>query len=149
MNELLSLAERCEVATGPDREIDAAICVIALGYVEQPFKVKGWRDFETPDGYRASFRAEGPNWELGWGWKPHFEIPPYTASVDAALTLVPEGKGRWPQQEYISPNPNDAKSRHRVTLWCEGKRPVRGKHPTSFALAICAAALRAKAGSKL
>lgn len=66
-----------------------------------------------------------------------------TASIDATLTLVPEGEERWPQVEYLGPNPNNARTGHRVWLWLRSGK-VRGEHPTSFALALCAAALRAR-----
>jgi hypothetical protein len=138
---LQELAERCEAADEPERLLDADICVIVLGYVEVPCKVKGWRDFDTPDGYRATFRDEGPNWEPGWGWKPHFEIAPYTASLDAAMTLVPEeldfacGRGI-----DVETGPNRAA----CYAWVgEGEGDLM--FASTPALALCAAALRARA----
>jgi hypothetical protein len=62
--ELLALAERCEAATGPDRELDGDI-FCALGHA--PFI----------EGAYCAYRS-----------------PAYTASLDAAMTLVPEG-WRW------------------------------------------------------
>lgn len=64
--KLIELAERCEAATGPDRELDAAIALL-----------HGWTVHK------------GDNW-IG----PHGQIsvPEFTGSLDAALTLVPE---RW------------------------------------------------------
>ena len=62
--ELLALAERVEAATGPDRALDEEIDLIAYDL--------GWR----------AERKEVP-----------FEAPRYTASIDAAASLVPEGDG--------------------------------------------------------
>ena len=69
-SELLALAARVDVATGADRMIDEAISP-ALGWLAPKPPLRSWR---TPQGYRAS---DG--------------VPRYTASLDAALTLVPEG----------------------------------------------------------
>ena len=121
--ELLALAERVETAEGPDRRVD---CLIenALGlakFERDPRVIFGDADYDR--------------------------VPPktYTASIDAAITLVPEGKERWPQIEYISPNPHNKSDGHRVRLWLGGRASVRGKSMASFALALTAAALRAHA----
>jgi hypothetical protein len=108
MSALLDLAERCERATGPDRELDRAI----RDAVYHPCLNNG---------------------------------ATYTASLDAAMRLLPQGEGRWPQLEYIGPNPNNPSDGHRVKIWSKGSKPVRGENPVSFALALCAAALRARA----
>lgn len=65
MSELERLAERCERASGPDRELGADI-LRALGWTQDGHNAY------TPDGDRA------------------LSIPDYTASLDAAMTLVPE-----------------------------------------------------------
>ena len=68
---LLALAERCEAATGVDRGLDADIA-----------RAMGWR-----------FAAEGH--PIGDTWynpaRRAFPLPRYTANLDAAMTLVPEG----------------------------------------------------------
>lgn len=69
--QLLALAERVERATGADRELDGDI-FCALGLAQL---IEG-----AFDAYRA---------------------PAYTASLDAALTLVPEG---WSIQMLLSEN---------------------------------------------
>jgi hypothetical protein len=107
-DKLIELAERCEAATGPDREIDTLI-----GYAV---------DLPTEDA----------------------QLPRYTASLDAALTLVPEG---W---TFANLSQSDRKG-----WWCE----LRQGYLTSYdkvafgsqlenaspALAVAAAALRARA----
>lgn len=59
---LLSLAERVEAASGADRELDGAIHIVLYG--------------EPGDKIDWSFAAL---------------VSPYTASLDAAMSLVPEG----------------------------------------------------------
>jgi len=72
-DELIALAERVEALTGPDRGVDARIC-IALGLSKDNVTVgvDGWciNSDINPNPYRS---------------------PSYTASSDAAMSLVPEG----------------------------------------------------------
>jgi hypothetical protein len=73
--ELVALANRCERALGPDRELDARI-VEALGYrrtVEREGKV--WR-----------YYGSGPLGNIERLAKA--TLPRYTASLDAAMTLI-------------------------------------------------------------
>lgn len=115
MTDLLKLAERCEQATGPDRELDYAIADAALGSIKPPFR----------RGYCER----------------------YTASLDAAMTLVPE-ETRWPWNvtiatayRSVSVIPNHGDSYGVNDPFCGHSR---GKAAT-VPLAICAAALRARA----
>lgn len=112
--KLIELAERCEAATGPDRELDAAI---ALLY--------GWTVHK------------GDNW-IG----PHGQIsvPEFTGSLDAALTLVPEGQGCTIVQ-------NIGGFPHRATVWTAkgAVGDIQGQPGATPALALSAAALRARA----
>lgn len=70
--EMMRLAELCEAATGPDRELDARIC-ITLGRSKSNVMVgeNGWciNSDTNPNPYKS---------------------PAYTASIDAALTLKPK-----------------------------------------------------------
>jgi hypothetical protein len=106
---LLALAERCEQAAGPDRELDFTI-----------------DDFMLKHGPEAD-RIRNPRYVL-----------PYTASLDAAVTLVPEGH-EWLRKNEICMTvyrvPADLKE------WAR-HIDARGATP---ALALCAAALRARA----
>ena len=113
------LIARLKAATGPDRELDARLC-IALGLSRDNVMVGvgGWciNSETNPNPYKS---------------------PAYTASIDAALTLVPEG---WLWR--IMPSDFDgwlAEVWTDDTLDCEFG--VRAKTP---ALAICIAALRAR-----
>ena len=110
---LLQLADRCEKAEGPDRELDAAI-ELALGT---------FSDFTANE---AKVLAGGLCRE-------------YSASIDAAMTLVPDkyqdrflidAHGAWLGPDYM--------------YFTEGEADFNGQAPTP-ALALCAAALRARA----
>ena len=103
MTDLLDLADRCEKAAGPDRQIDVDIL------------------FEVV-------------WE-GQGHEP--PQTPFTASIDAALTLVPEG---WSKRQYGTDGFSDSPCY--ATLTYDALRFARAK---TEPLAICAAALRARA----
>lgn len=83
---LQALLNRVLEGTGPDRELDAEIWHIAEpaaftaphGLDCKPWRYIGngvWRDDSDPEGHNKAF------------------APPYTTSLDAALTLVPEGWG--------------------------------------------------------
>lgn len=76
--DLVALAERCEKATGPDRELDEDIAR-AVGFV--PWG--GRRMFSTAPSYGFTYR--NPTGD-------YVGAPPYyTGSIDAAMTLVPDG----------------------------------------------------------
>lgn len=104
------LVKRCEEADGADRELDRDI-IHAL--------------WDGPD--RDSFMHHA-------GKSP----PPFSASIDAALTLVPP-KSEWIVEAY---NSNGVKADHvRASAWVQGAARCFAATP---ALAVCAAALRAR-----
>lgn len=111
------LIKRIEAADGPDRELDVEICE-AMG-----FTVVGH--------YRR-----GSNEPIrGYSWVP---VRYYTSSIDAAMTLVPEGwNGSF---DWIG-------DKCGATL---NKTPFASNavigDASSPALALCAAALRARNG---
>ncbi len=113
---LLALAERCEAAEGPDREIDRAIM--------EELSLK-------------------PDYAADWGPRDNCRPAPftYTASLDAAMTLIPaqyrlgtlmefDGEGRWGAKLFNRGKP--------------GGLPAAGG--ASAPLALCVACLRARAG---
>lgn len=111
---------RLEKATGPDRELDGDISE-AIGF--------------SPVDYR---RGE-PRWASMYWFQLSDRVdpwpcPPYTASIDAALTLVPEGAD-W----NVGANPPSADIAHRAERWmtdeCFSATP---------AIALCIAALKAR-----
>lgn len=117
---LLALAERCEAGSGPDRRIDHAILLNALGW--QRSDVEGW--LVNPAG-RTVLAIHQPR---------------FTASLDAALSLVPEGRYWSVCNESQLAGKAEAEVGHHekrgtaLVAWC-----------ATPALALCAAALRARA----
>lgn len=123
-DKLLELAERCEAATEPDRELD---CAISLALVEPP---EGCRVVVSELSSQAGLIVDRVGRIHGT-----VDYQPFTASLDAAMTLVPEG---W---RFII----DSDGCHcRMTHNSRAGREVTG-FAGSMALALCIAALRAKA----
>ncbi|RVT93738.1 hypothetical protein [Sphingomonas crocodyli] len=67
-DDLMALAERVEGLSGPDREVDADVAL-----------TQGWHE------------CNGDNWI---GPRGEIVVPHYTASLDVAMTLVPEPR-KW------------------------------------------------------
>ena len=121
---LLNLADRCEQAAGPDRELDGAAWCAVNGY-----------SFVKWDGAGVVWRkADG-----GIRHYPASRVPYYTASLDAAVTLVPKGCG----YQIISGFDEDGLT-HASVYVPAIDNGERGDSATA-ALALCAAALRARA----
>jgi hypothetical protein len=130
VSDLLELAARCEAADGEDRLLDAEIYV-AL------------------DAERENLDALAINGAVGT-W-----VPKCTASLDAAMTLVPEENDSWSLMKW----PQDGKPTFRATVswtvksshknasgpYVMHKPHVRRAEAATPALALCAAALRARA----
>jgi len=120
MTDRVSLADllyRVLEGSGPDRELDAEIAVLIGGWERRWF---GGDGHPSPGFY----------WRKGdYSWTKDGDTPPYsTASLDAAVTLVPEECG-WMVMSSAA----------KVGVW-----PSHGATP---ALALCAAALRAGAAA--
>lgn len=106
------LATRCEQAEGPGRELDGLIEIAVT--------------FKGNSGYQ---HVKGKFYANDRRIIPVHEAPAYTASIDAALTLMlPERGGLWWDNA-------------RAAAWMNGGRRCYASTP---ALAICAAALRAR-----
>ena len=134
-DELLTLAERVEALTGPDRLTDANI---------------HWRivpdDFEADeDCTDQTYCYARPGWTLNRAdhyFLDTIPVPRYTASLDAALSLVPEGwhytarqgpSGQPHQWQLLNIGETDQRY---TEVSAKAKKP---------ALALVAAALRARA----
>jgi hypothetical protein len=138
---LLALAERCEQATGPDRELDALV------YIATSFPT--WRlqtDCEPfPDAVEVG-RIQGGD---SFSWR---ESPAFTASLDAAMTLVPEGAIWEVGHKFHYPRPPQSPDRANYAFVNVGKpgavKSFGGKSVASPAVALCAAALRARASQE-
>ena len=137
---LRALAARCEAAEGPSRELDAEITVAltegATG-VERP-PLDGLTD-EPQAGWLLTFDTPRP-WTERWVC-----VPAYTASLDAALTLVPEG-WRW-SLDYTQRAPYQDCGCAALFAPGDGIKPpdVPETYARTPALALCAAALLALA----
>jgi hypothetical protein len=128
---LLALAERCEKAEGPDRELDAAIAPLTgLTVVDEGHPIG-----------RMCYDDIGA---------AHL-MPRYTASLDAAMTLVPESWG-WMVSQPNAKALSSGLLKERtpvmgeVQYGCDQRYAVAAATP---ALALCAAALRARAAIAL
>lgn len=129
MDDIASLIARVEAAEGPDRELDAAVAVAAK---QVPY------DFEPAGNGLASWRAMYDN-----RW---WDAPAYTASIDAAMTLVPEGvevaTGSGSERSFaqiLYPHRKSGKWPQRRSVYTTAATP---------ALALTAAALRAMEQAK-
>lgn len=78
--DLPSLAHRVSEATGPDRELDRAL-LVALALPAEFVGSTILSHFDSGDGSLGCNTADG--WQH-WSIAP---IPPYTASIDAAVAL--------------------------------------------------------------
>jgi len=128
---LLALAARAEAATGADRELDVAIGLLGRFYVAEP----RWPGAEPMIGYVDD---DGARVEPGNGAQDSL-VPRYTASLDAALSLVPEGWG------FGVRTTDDRQHTARASCWTEGNRGEYCYAAATPALALCCAALRARA----
>lgn len=151
MSALLGLAARCEAASGPDRELDAAIAV-ALNI--------GARGLLADDHEYLELVRKDDGCAVGTYWfkcRSGMSLrtaEPYTASLDAAMTLVPEGDRRWElTTEASASDPRFGPYQARVHIDevvddpdSDGPQGIgNGLTP---ALALCAAALRAREATK-
>jgi hypothetical protein len=117
------LIERLEKATGPDRALNALIYLDVLN----PHMRAGWTapNGIGPEGYYARVS------------------PDYTGSIDAALTLVPEGF-----QAYVDTGTPEGAH---ACVWTDYPHRISGgaRQCTQPAIALCTAALRARRAAAL
>jgi hypothetical protein len=124
MTDLASLIERIEQAEGPSVELNHEIAAAV-----------GWRAVPNPT-------AAGGL--VGKWWTPDqrmSELPPFTHSLDAAMTLVPEG-ALWtlePDTAWVRWIDHD----HPAGV-NEAQAGYNGREGKATALALCAAALKAR-----
>lgn len=133
---LLELADRCEASDGPDRALDTAIAV-AIDY--------RWPEWEEGDLLISAMAAKhGLEWAVQRVTASNASIwrnlPACTASVDAAMTLVPEG---W---RVAALSENDGR---RWSCELYPRHDTRNTQARAFAMfaprALTAACLRARA----
>lgn len=88
--DLTSLIERVEKATGPDRELDAAIEVAMLGTTHMPDDLIYYKTTT-----RADHCLPGAYWRVSRSGEYLRTSEKYTSSLDAALALVEEKLPGW------------------------------------------------------
>lgn len=119
MSEMTSgLVERIEEATGPDRELDIAIARLVFNVAADMHPLRDW-------------------------------VKAFTASIDAAMTLVPEGwRFMVGQREFPHARAYVENGKPSFVGMGNRRNPERLWFETTAAtpaLALCAAALRARA----
>jgi hypothetical protein len=135
MIDTQELIARIEAATGPDRELDAAIYA-AMNPEMRPIPNLKGRFFNPAK--TTAFVAK--DYHLGKGVTD--VAPSFSASIDAALTLVP-GKWKVRQMNFSAPCADDRKWWLNLHGGKEGEDTFTGLGATP-ALAICIAALKAR-----
>ena len=132
---LLALAARCEAATGADGILDADIMAV----LHPELSGAGWERVTHPNGKWAFFADRDR--DSGNVVSPHR----YTASLDAAMTLACD---EWDSMDLF----RDAGEWFCVVK-AQGKggvyREMARVHHATPALALCAAAMRARAAEGL
>ena len=137
---IASIIERVEAGTGPDRELDQAIyCAVTVAQGHRIKKLVGG-DLEVWPKRDDRFFTVQPGMVL-----------PYTASLDAAMTLVPKAwrlVGACEQQNsefFASLFPRDPDAAGVLPTHQGFAEAVCRGHGATFALALTAAAVRAYA----
>lgn len=131
--ELILLAERVEALSGPDREVDRDIMLAAVPCDRAPFRY--WAPMNEDTGHGAV------DVERVY-YAPHcaqaVAVPAFTASLDAALSLVPAGWAYAFSSNLIGPG---------NVAGCQRTSPYAqaSAEAATPALALTAAALRCRA----
>ncbi len=140
-SSLSDLIARLEKATGPDRETDLAIHLAVYSDSEIARLMSHRRGFDNRDGMAWEIGAgsvlyqnnsNGQCWSNGG-----YPLPAFTSSIDAAMSLVPDGM----EKDFT-----DLYGTARVAVGINANPgPFYGEHKGgSLAIALCIAALRAR-----
>lgn len=127
MTDLQSLIIRLEKATGPDRELDAEIWAAVRPDLRSAVAFAQWK----------GLRPRGEDWDTAFANYCRERAPHFSRSVDAALTLVPEG-WQWVVGGDRAANGGpwaDVQPNH---------TGVTKTHAPTPSLALCTAALKAR-----
>lgn len=132
---IAELIAKLETLSGPDRETDGLI----FKAVTEPGD--HWHQFDVGDDIGE--QSLSPVWyRRDPDDESAYEAPPfYTESIDAALTLVPEGR-EWRVDRRHSKGMHPAYA----SIWASGARDIdfhANAHAKTPAIAICIASLRA------
>jgi hypothetical protein len=137
MSSFEELAERCEQASGDDRTgLNAEIAAVVGWQRITPSQMgRGHRSkggWIAPEDYSGRHSDGKPILDSLHGTVIHRDPPPFTASLDAAMTLVPDGLTIVLQWRFD---------------WRAEVGYANVGNAVSGPLALCAAALRARAAS--
>lgn len=131
----MTLPDRIAALDGPSREVDAEIArFIGLHIIASPRFV-----LADPFGKSSEMREV-----------PETTAPLYTASIDAAMTLVPKGLrlllSEWDDEKHLRPKGawQAVLSKPGCDASFDAMRGFRCDHAATPALALCAAALKAR-----
>lgn len=140
MTDLEMLAARAGATAGPDRELDADIWE-AMGLAPSPLVPAGKSRLGEWEREPHDSRHSGGNYHMAdmSAWGRNVSAPAYTASLDAAMTLVPD---RYQRDIMFSISPTSVDMGGKDWKCAIGGMRNRG-NGRSFALALTAAALRA------
>lgn len=148
MSELQSLIERVEKATGPDREIDAALHVALLTPEQYPDDLRYFRLPHVSMDH-MDMCAPGTYWLKQRSGASLHTSPAYTSSLDAALSLVSRALPGWGIEVLMSDRQMWSAQ---VWRWFSETNDERGQwlpcYSRTPALAIILALLRAKAAEQ-
>jgi hypothetical protein len=141
MSTLLELAARCEAAMGADKALNREIALAVGWHRYSPTEIgksnPGWIAPEDFIGeYVGKDGRRTPKLDSMHGTSIWREPRDYLASIDAAMTLVPEGC--WAEGSLSSPASLEV---HSLTVFA----PLGRATAATPALALTAAALRARA----
>ena len=123
----IELIARLEAATDGSEELDQDISAVIVGATLDV----------QPDGRRA--------WHRDGHWVSIQPVKPYTTSIDAAVTLVPDVRD-WTLTQRLR-HPFHGRFTFEATIWPtknSEQRPVQGFSFTPD-IALCVAALKARA----
>lgn len=140
---LLALADRVEAMDGPDRAVDAEIAQ-AIGMCLHPNQTRNGAQSDW--GYDCDdcgANSWGSRSRDGFNRRLSDPNPRFTSSLDAAMTLCPDGFCVWAMGQI----PDDCC--FYAELWRDGSTKSEGEiRSSSLAQALVAACLRAQAGGE-
>lgn len=142
---LLALAERCE-KEGPSQELDRLIAPMIGWHRVKPRYTRGRHGaWISPQDFGGTNSDGSPILDSLHGTEMWRDPPRFTSSVDAALTLVPEGAGINLGKYWISRGEAWSAIIHTDGVPDDPARAFEAEDAQTPALALCAAALRALA----
>lgn len=148
MTKFSALIEKLQAAPGPDREIDLAIAVLLQPEGDIAKVIRFRRGFDGKEGMAWDLHSGAVCFEKYTAdgrctFNGGYPLARYTESIDAALTLRPPGS--WWIAGEGQTRPDEPLCGARILKGgAEDMILGEGEHPTSPAIAMCIAALRAR-----